>query len=603
MDDNEQEKQKKLNDVVRSKIKGLGLDALFHQVDVTKKDERAPDSSVNGIPDENQSFPRLLSRPLLKQAAGCLSAASVVMQAMLLRKKNSAVIFDIGTSAIKIAVFSAAKNAVLLRNAFLITIPHLISASHEKQRAFVQESLRNALGALPREKPLISTILPRSAAIVKFLTLPTLHKEEIKKMLDFEAEQHLPFPPADVEMDYQILAKNPPGSDIILAAIKRADISKHLALFDTLGIHPDIVTISSLALYNAGRLHCPSHGVSAQVHIGATFTDINIIQDGVLRFSRSLHWGGKNLTLRLAADLHINFDNAEKIKKENGILLTKKSGHQTQLIISDNARAWAAELSTEIKRTIESFQLTIGASDPAQIRLSGGASRLINLNECLRETLRTKIIIEKPLPGYVASTAAEAYDKYFLEMHPLFGVNTGNGLELNLLPQTIKHSQALRRLRIKQGIIAVVSMVTALGAIALPSWILSRRTDRIAALDKELAALKPQFVEAQDLKDKIKTIEEYISTKNSCMEILREMSIIIPYDVTINRFAFEKNDSITMSGIAQSHASVVTLSLKLNESPLFESAKIIYTRKKDIPGEEIVDFEIFCGLNNTENTL
>ena len=597
MNDNEQEKRRRLNEVVKSKIKGLGLDALFHQVDVTAKDDKPTAVPSNILPEQTPVPPPVSGVPFITAAADFFRRAGN----KLLRRNNDFIIFDIGTSAVKALLLRHEKNAAQPQNVFHFPVPHLVAASEEKFKIFVQESLTSVLSKTPGKKATAVTILPRSSAIVKFITLPTQNKEEIKKMLIFEAEQHLPFSPSELETDYCILAKNHPGCDIILAAAKKEDIHRHLSLFESAGIHPAAITISSLALYNAGRLNFPAQGVCVQVHIGATFTDINIISDGIMRFSRSLEWGAKNFTLRLSAALNISFDNAEKIKKENGIILIKNADNQTQKHISDNARVWADELIGEIKRTIESFQLHMGIRDIAQIRLSGGGSRLINLNEYLRDTLRAKVIMEKPAAGI--DPGLDIYARYFLELHPLLGVGEnadGRHLYLNLLPETIQRSRQRQKQHIRQGIVAAVSLVVGFCVLTFPAWILSLRAQRIKALDAQLAALHSQTAAVQDLKEKIAKIEEYTAAKNSCMEILREMSIIIPDDITINRFSFEKNESVILTGIARSHSSAVNFSLKLNESPFFENVKIIYTRKKDIPGEEIVDFEIFCGLKSAE---
>jgi len=73
--------------------------------------------------------------------------------------------------------------------------------------------------------------------------------------------------------------------------------------------------------------------------------------------------------------------------------------------------------------------------------------------------------------------------------------------------------------------------------------------------------------------------------------------MIVSYDIIIKSFSFNKNDAVILIGEAQSHASAVNLSRAFRDSPLFASAKLKYTRKKDRLKEN-VDFEIICQLND-----
>ena len=68
----------------------------------------------------------------------------------------------------------------------------------------------------------------------------------------------------------------------------------------------------------------------------------------------------------------------------------------------------------------------------------------------------------------------------------------------------------------------------------------------------------------------------------------------------IEAFSFEKNESVILTGSAQSHKSVLDFSKSLNDSRLFDSAKIRYTRKKGGPTSQEVTFEIICSLSNKE---
>ncbi len=604
MNNNLKKNQNGLNDVVKAKIKGLGLEALFHQVDISEKDQQPTKTKPEHYHDEeHQLIRKLKTAAPFPQKHKTIKQFLAFVKTLLAQRTANKIILDIGTSSIKISFLSYKNDTLTLHNVSLITIPHIVTSTEEKLNKFIEESLKSIISGPAFKPSFITTLLPRNMAIVKFITLPTGQPEEIKKMIEFEADQHLPFPLIELELDYHIVAKEPQQTKLILIAVKKEVLAKHIALLKNIGIKPDTIEISSIALYNGVSAQAPEQGLIAQVHIGAAYTDINIIQNKILSFSRSIQWGSKNLTQALSTGLNINFDDAEKIKKENGIILIKKSINATEKIISGTSSAWADELINEIKRTVESFQLNSGITHIAQVLLGGGGSRLSNLNEYLRDRLRTKIVTVKPPAGITITPSIDTYEKYSLEFFPTLGLicgkKTSGQIELNLLPEKIKYSLELQRQQFKKKIIISACAAAGFLLFVLPSLLLIARNSRIHALDAQLLKIEPQLAELKDLKDKIETINDYVSLKNSCMEILRELSIIIPYDITINSFAFEKNESVLLRGIAESHTSVVNFSKTINESSFFENAKIIYSRKKDIPEKEIVDFEIFCGLKST----
>ncbi|MFH1062897.1 MAG: type IV pilus assembly protein PilM [Candidatus Omnitrophota bacterium] len=596
----------KINEVVKSKIKGLGLDALFHQVDITQKDaqkdtRKKPINSQDElalIKKISRGVPLKYHNPLPKLIYTFLANFNA-------KKTDNRIILDIGSSSIKIMILKYDKQNIILQDAIFIPIPHIVTTTEEKLSNFIKKSIMPIAKSPLFKNSSILTLLSRNTMIVKFISLPTIEKQEIEKMLSFEAEQHLPFPLSEIEMDYQIISQDPPESKVILIAAKKSVIKEHLNLLETLGLYPDSIKVSSIALYNSALSRTRKSGLYLQVHIGAVHTDINIIYNNQLSFCRNIAWGSKDLTLRLSKNLNLSFDNAQKLKHENGIIITKQEANEIQKNISLISAKWADDLILEINRTLESFQINTGKNDIQQLNLSGGGACLINFNEYLREKLKIKTAMEKPLPLEGNSLVINNYEKHSQEFHLCTGLINKDPqagyLNFNLVPENIKHAIKAKQLKIRHLTYIIISLIIGLSLFIFPAWLLSSRDNHIKDLDKQLEDLEPDLLVVSQLRDRIQTIEDYVGAKNSCMEVLREISIIVPYDITINDFAFEKNESVILSGIAQSHSSVVNFSQQLNESASLTDVKIVFSRKKGLPGEEIIDFEIFCKIKNNED--
>jgi type IV pilus assembly protein PilM len=602
MDKKENNKKDKINDVVKSKIKGLGLDALFHQVDITQKDpKQKKQSSVDH--DDLKLMERIGKGTPLLQYNKMPRFINNFLANLNAKKTNNRVIIDIGTSNIKIMILKDEKEQTILQDAVFITIPHIVTTTQDKLDNFIKKSLLPIVNSPLFKTSSITSVISGSSMIVKFISLPSTQTQEIRKMLDFEIEQHLPFPKDEIEFDYQIISQEPPQSKVMIIAAKKAVIKEHLDLLASCGIYPDNLEVSSVALYNSSLLQTKKESIYLQVNIGASYTDINIIRNNCLCYCRSINWGSKDLTLRLSKNLNVSFDNAKKLKHENGIIITKKQANQIEKEISLISEKWADEIVFEIKRTIESFHLDSGKNDIQQLSLSGGGANLINLNEHLREKLKIKTVMEKPLELECSSNAIDTYLDHSREFHLICAAITPypGHIKINLMPDHIKKNIQAKKLKAKQLTYSAVCALIIICLFILPGWLLKIRENQIKSLDKQINQLEPEVSDIKKLQDRINLINNYVDAKNSCMEVLRQMSLIVPYDITINNFAFEKSESVILTGFADSHSSVVNFSKVVSDSPIFEDCKIMYTRKKGPLSEEIVDFEIYCKINNRES--
>ncbi|MBN3040303.1 MAG: type IV pilus assembly protein PilM [Candidatus Omnitrophica bacterium] len=601
MDNNNKEDLRK---AVHSKIKGLGLDALFHQVDKSTKDEFSYAAREKlQSKEEIQLMNRLKNPPRFPEPKNIFSKTVLNLYNLFNKNDDENLIIDIGTSAVKIIEAKQDKSSLVIEKISFIQVPHIVTTGEEKFNDFVITSLKDYRGKNLLKSKKISTLIPRSKVIMKFFSIPTIESSEIKKMLEFEAEHHLPLALSDVEYDFLTLDQENNKSLILFAAAKKQDISKILSLFEQAGITLDCIGVSSLALYN-GLFEESAEDTCLQVLIGSEYTDINITRSGSIEFSRGIELGSKKLTMKISENLNIDFENAEKIKKENGILLKEKDKNDTQKKTSSICCSWADGLINEIEKSIQHFQLHNANQQIKQIVLTGGGSKLENLNEYLRDKLKTKTVVSKKPQGLRLDCDSLAFDKYYLQLQALIGLALSHThhkyLAINLLPQSIKKS--IKRKKEKANLYIKTSLAVLLASLLflIPFGLYLSREKKIKGLQAEIIKLKPQAETARQLQTKISTIEDYISTKQSSMDIMREISLLVTDDIIIDRFSFEQNRMVSLIGTAKTHSSAVNFSQSLSGSSFFESSNLKYSQKKD-RYSEIVDFEIICILKNKKD--
>ena len=124
--------------------------------------------------------------------------------------------------------------------------------------------------------------------IVKQVQLPLMDEAEVGPALRFEARKHLPFDPLAMVIDFQVLGRyvSEHRIEVLIAAVTREHLDRHLALLDRLDIATDIVDAAPLALANAA-LHGTGgdRGARLMLDIGHASSHLALHQRGEPFFS------------------------------------------------------------------------------------------------------------------------------------------------------------------------------------------------------------------------------------------------------------------------------------------------------------------------------
>ena len=186
------------------------------------------------------------------------------------------------------------------------------------------EMIRLGLGQFVSQKALegerLIMSVPGHAAFARFAKLPPVDPKKVADIVKFEAVQQIPFPIDQVEWDYQTFTKEGmPDIEVGIFAITREKVQSRLALYADLGIQPDILTLSPVAVYNAmtydlslGQNHQPM----VFLDIGTSATDLIIADEGRC-WIRTFPLGGTHFTDAVVNAFKLSYSKAEKLKQES----------------------------------------------------------------------------------------------------------------------------------------------------------------------------------------------------------------------------------------------------------------------------------------------
>ncbi len=339
-------------------------------------------------------------------------------------KKKDVIALDIGSSSIKLVKLNQAKKGWEMEK---LGIAYLPPEAIVDGSIIDSMSITGAITSLIKEnaikvKDTVSSLTGHSV-IIKKVSMPAMTEEELSESIQWEAEQYIPFPMTDVNIDFQILGEDTEGRgqmDVMLVAVKKEVINDYVNVIKEAGLNPVIIDVDSFALENMMELNytfAPDENV-AMVNIGASITSISIIAGGVTVFTRSIPMGGNQYTEEIQRNFNISFKEAEDIK------LGKESGSMEPVELSSVMNAVSTNLTMEVKRSVDFF---LGGSPGVVINkifLSGGGAKTKGLAELMQESTAIPVEVVNPFIG-VAYDPKEFDEEYLKEMAPYFGVAVG----------------------------------------------------------------------------------------------------------------------------------------------------------------------------------
>lgn len=233
--------------------------------------------------------------------------------------------------------------------------------------------------------------LPTFSVFSSVLNLSSVASKDFASAVHWEAKKVIPLPLEEMILDYQKIedesdAKN---SKVFLTGAPKSLVKKYIEIFKEAQINLIALETETFSLVRA--LLGNDKSVVMIAEIGASTTDISIINKGIPMISRSIDIGGLTITKAIANNLNIGLERAEQFKYDLGISLSEAE----QGVIPKTIMEAIAPIINEVKYTLNLFESKNGIQ-VEKIILSGGSSLLINFPGYLSKILDKKVIIGNP---------------------------------------------------------------------------------------------------------------------------------------------------------------------------------------------------------------
>ncbi len=363
-------------------------------------------------------------------------------------KQKLIVTLNVGSQRIGMGLFSAAPNGGLVLQDYqfseLLGDPATDSARIPQVRVAVND-LVERIGV--KHQPVRYAISGHSV-FTRFVKLPSLDEEQVDQIVEFEAQQNVPFPIDEVVWDYQLVGTGEGGEvEVVLVAIKSDSLNDLNDAVEESTLQTQNVDVAPMALYNAFRYsYSDVTDPVVLIDVGARTTNL-VYAYGNRVFTRSTQVGGTAATLAIAKEFELPFGEAEERKIKDGFVALggAYADHENPEIatMSKVIRNTMTRLHSEVVRTTSAFRQQ-GGMAPKQAYLCGGSAALPYLREFFNEKLNIPVEYFNPLKNVSVGPKVDVED-IGKEAHTL-GELIGMGLrqvsacpmEIDLVPERVE---------------------------------------------------------------------------------------------------------------------------------------------------------------------
>ncbi len=316
------------------------------------------------------------------------------------RKSQPFVGIDISSTSVKLIELSRSGNNIRVESYGVEPLPaNAVVEKNISDTSAVTSSLNKALSRAGTKAKKCALAVPTSAAVTKIIHMPSdLNDEELEAQIHLEADQYIPSPLDEVNLDFEVLGtneQNPDKIDVLLVVARTEIVESRAAIAEAAGLQPIVMDVESFATANAYRLIEPyiphdapsDSNVVAIIDVGATMTSITVTENEQVIYSREQPFGGRQLTEEIMRRYGLSYAEAGLAKKEGGL----PDNYITEILTP-----FKDTLAQQANRLMHFFFANSSHGSVNEIILAGGTAGIPGLDELIEQHTHIRTTIANP---------------------------------------------------------------------------------------------------------------------------------------------------------------------------------------------------------------
>ncbi|MCW8827162.1 MAG: pilus assembly protein PilM [Gammaproteobacteria bacterium] len=323
------------------------------------------------------------------------------------RKSPTILGLDISTTAVKLLELSRSGEQYRVESYAVEPLPP--NSIVEKTIADVEgvgDAIKRAVKRSGTKAKFAAAAVAGSAVITKVISMPaSISDDEMEGQIELEADQYIPFPLDEVNLDFEVIGRSLDDSDkieVLLAASRSENVELRADAIEIGGLTAKVIDIEAYATENAFSLireQMPDHGLDktiAIVDIGATMTTLSVLHDLKTVYTREQTFGGKQLTEDIQRRYGLSYEEAGMAKRQGGL----PDDYQMEVL-----EPFKRMMVQQVGRALQFFYSSSQYSSVDHIVLAGGSSSIEGIAELIAEQEGVPTTIANPFANMSISSS------------------------------------------------------------------------------------------------------------------------------------------------------------------------------------------------------
>ena len=313
-------------------------------------------------------------------------------------KKPAMLGIDVSSTCVKLLEISKNKDSYKIESYAVEPLPpNAVAEKNIQDVEAVGEAVKRAVKRSGTRNKLVCLAVPGSAAITKKITMPSdLADDELETQIQLEADQYIPYPLEEVNLDFQVLGvseKTPETIDVLLAASRSENVGARTAVAELASLTAKEIGIEAYTIEDSFKLmshQVPDYGVDktvAVIDVGATMTSLNVLHDGVLTYTREQPFGGKQLTEEIMRRYGLSYEDAGRVKKEGGL----PENYEPEVLVP-----FKETMSQQVGRFLQFYYSATEQENVDHIIMAGGCSAIPGIADIVEHNLGIPTSVANP---------------------------------------------------------------------------------------------------------------------------------------------------------------------------------------------------------------
>lgn len=322
----------------------------------------------------------------------------VSLAQLLQGSKPSILGLDISTTAVKLLELSKSGERYRVESYAVEPLPpNSVIEKNISDVEAVGEAIRRAVKRSGSKAKHAAAAVAGSAVITKVISMPgNLSDAEMESQIQLEADQYIPYPLEEVNLDFQPLGpsdNDPTRVDVLLAASRSENVDVRVAAIELAGLVAKVIDVEAYAMENAFTLiaaQLPERGVDktiAVVDVGATMTTLNVLHDLKTIYTREQVFGGKQLTEEIQRRYGLSYEEAGMAKRQGGL---------PDNYVPEVLEPFKEAMAQQVSRSLQFFFSSSQFNSVDQIVLAGGSASIAGIDELIESKLGVPTMVANP---------------------------------------------------------------------------------------------------------------------------------------------------------------------------------------------------------------